>query len=162
MLDLRGPKRSTTVTLQECLEHVSRAEKLDRENAWYCNVCREHVEAWKSYELYRLPRVLIVHLKRFKSRGYWNEKLTTPVVYPVDGLDLSGYVLGPQETPPIYDLYAVSNHFGVLGGGHYTAYVRNPTEGWIEMDDYRTLRVRPDKLVSPAAYILFYVRRECS
>lgn len=25
----------------------------------------------------------------------------------------------------IYDLYAVSNHFGGLGGGHYTAYAKN-------------------------------------
>lgn len=24
-----------------------------------------------------------------------------------------------------YDLYAVSNHFGGLGGGHYTAYAKN-------------------------------------
>jgi len=25
----------------------------------------------------------------------------------------------------LYDLYAVSNHFGGLGGGHYTAYAKN-------------------------------------
>ena len=25
----------------------------------------------------------------------------------------------------LYDLYAVSNHFGGLGGGHYTAYCKN-------------------------------------
>lgn len=23
--------------------------------------------------------------------------------------------------PPVYDLYAISNHMGGLGGGHYTA-----------------------------------------
>lgn len=26
----------------------------------------------------------------------------------------------------IYDLYAVTNHFGSLNGGHYTANCRNP------------------------------------
>ena len=25
----------------------------------------------------------------------------------------------------IYDLYAVSNHFGGMGGGHYTAFAKN-------------------------------------
>ena len=25
-----------------------------------------------------------------------------------------------------YDLFAVSNHYGSLGGGHYTAYAKNP------------------------------------
>ena len=29
----------------------------------------------------------------------------------------------------MYDLYAVSNHFGGLGGGHYTAFVRLPGTG---------------------------------
>jgi len=36
----------------------------------------------------------------------------------------------------IYDLYAVSNHYGTLNGGHYTAMCRNPvTETWYEFDD---------------------------
>lgn len=25
----------------------------------------------------------------------------------------------------IYDLYAISNHFGGIGGGHYTAFAKN-------------------------------------
>ena len=29
----------------------------------------------------------------------------------------------------MYDLYAVSNHFGGLGGGHYTAFVHLPSSG---------------------------------
>ena len=34
------------------------------------------------------------------------------------GLDLSDYVLCPDEPQPVYDLYAISNHFGGMGGGH--------------------------------------------
>lgn len=30
-----------------------------------------------------------------------------------------------NSTEPIYDLYAISNHYGGLGGGHYTAYAKN-------------------------------------
>ncbi len=30
-----------------------------------------------------------------------------------------------KENQLIYDLYAVMNHFGNIGGGHYTAYAKN-------------------------------------
>jgi len=45
------------------------------------------------------------------------------VDFPVNGLDLRPYVQDTSSTEPIYyDLYAVSNHYGSLNGGHYTAY----------------------------------------
>ena len=31
----------------------------------------------------------------------------------------------PQHAPPIYELYAVNNHYGSLARGHYTAYAKN-------------------------------------
>ena len=38
-----------------------------------------------------------------------------------------------------YELYAVSNHFGGLGGGHYTAFAKNPENGrWYDFDDVRS------------------------
>lgn len=30
------------------------------------------------------------------------------------------------KKPVIYDLFAVSNHYGNMTGGHYTAYAKNP------------------------------------
>ncbi len=33
-------------------------------------------------------------------------------------LDLSELVHSPDDTQPLYDLFAVSNHFGGMGGGH--------------------------------------------
>ncbi len=38
--------------------------------------------------------------------------------FPVSGLDLSSLVKCPDAPEPVYDLYAVSNHFGGMGGGH--------------------------------------------
>jgi len=40
----------------------------------------------------------------------------------------------------LYDLYAVSNHFGSMGFGHYTAYVKNNNQ-WYEMDDSSVSRI---------------------
>ena len=63
---------------------------------------------------------------------------------------------------PIYDLYAVDNHYGGLGGGHYTAYAKNPLNGqWYHFDDSSVRPVsNPESTVtSSAAYLLFYRRR---
>jgi ubiquitin C-terminal hydrolase len=39
---------------------------------------------------------------------------------------MSKYVLNNNGQKLVYDLYAVSNHFGGLDGGHYTAYCKSP------------------------------------
>ncbi len=45
---------------------------------------------------------------------------------------MSPYMLGDAgklaatETPPLYDLYAVVNHYGAVHIGHYTAVVKPP------------------------------------
>ena len=44
--------------------------------------------------------------------------------FPIDGLDLSSYISYKNgQTTYRYMLYAISNHYGGMGGGHYTAYV---------------------------------------
>lgn len=61
----------------------------------------------------------------------------------------------------MYDLYAVSNHYGGLGGGHYTAFCRNAEDGnWYEFDDSYVRQVPASSVVTEAAYVLFYMRRD--
>lgn len=51
-------------------------------------------------------------------------KLETYVDFPVDNLDLSTYITYKNGmTSNRYMLYAISNHYGSMGGGHYTAFV---------------------------------------
>ena len=59
----------------------------------------------------------------------------------------------------LYDLYAVSNHFGSMGFGHYTAYVKNNDE-WYEMDDSSVSRVDPRDVAGSQCYVLFYRRQK--
>jgi len=61
----------------------------------------------------------------------------------------------------IYDCYAVSNHYGNMGFGHYTAYAKNPiTNQWYEFDDSRVSTISPDQVASSGAYNLFYRKRD--
>lgn len=171
----------------------------------YCPRCKEHRQATKKLDLWRLPDILVVHLKRFSYSRYFKNKIDALVDFPLKGLDLTPYIragkgapegppgarnaahaaaaAGPAQSTPagaapglaqasagvaavpdpavsaaagegkgraaraseggkgpaadgaqageapgkeryLYDLFAVSNHFGGMGGGHYTAYAK--------------------------------------
>lgn len=65
---------------------------------------------------------------------------------------------GSEEN--LYDLYAVCNHTGGMTGGHYTAYCKNPVDAsWYLFDDMRVERISERQIVTKAAYLLFYARR---
>ena len=115
-------------------------------------------------EVYKAPNYLIVHFKRFShTRGmFGGRKLNDFINFPVNGLDMSPYVLSEKDNNSkcIYDLYAVSNHFGNLGGGHYTAFAKNPHhKRWYNFDDSDVSKASESDVVTKAAYVLFYRRR---
>lgn len=161
-------KKSTenkNISVQDCIQKYCEIEQLDESEMWYCDRCKEHVPAWKHIHLYRTPPILIIHLKRFhyNSISHRRDKIDLLVDFPLKGLDLRDQVMHytDGEDEPIYDCYAVSNHFGGLGGGHYTAYALNDENEWCNFDDSRvTTDVTESEVVSPAAYMLFYRRRD--
>jgi hypothetical protein len=58
-------------------------------------------------------------------------------------------------------LYGVVNHFGAMGAGHYVAYALSPADDrWHCFNDRAVTDLDPGDIVSPAAYLLFYVRRD--
>ncbi|KAF8056355.1 UBP11 [Scenedesmus sp. PABB004] len=122
---------------------------------------RARLQAEKKLDFWSMPEVLVVHLKRFSYTSWGRDKLDTLVDFPLEGLDLSRYVLGPQAAQPLlYDCYAVSNHYGGLGGGHYTAAAQMPGDRrWHCFDDRRVEEISPEAVQSRAAYVLCYRRR---
>jgi ubiquitin carboxyl-terminal hydrolase 4/11/15 len=116
-------------------------------------------------EIWSCPDYLIIHLKRFShSRGmFGGRKINQLIQFPLEGLDLTNYLLNNKDTNKkvIYDLYAVSNHFGSLNGGHYTAFCRNPVYNkWFDFDDSSVSKLSPGKINTKAAYVLFYKKRQ--
>lgn len=90
----------------------------------YCPGCKKHRQASKKLDLWRLPEILVIHLKRFSYSRFSKNKLETYVDFPIDNLDLSTHVAHLNDKlSNRYMLYAVSNHYGSMGGGHYTAFV---------------------------------------
>uniref|UniRef100_A0AAX7W6E3 ubiquitinyl hydrolase 1 n=1 Tax=Astatotilapia calliptera TaxID=8154 RepID=A0AAX7W6E3_ASTCA len=163
--------RAGHFTLEQCLNLFTKPEVLAPEEAWYCPKCQQHREASKQLLLWRLPNVLIIQLKRFSFRSFiWRDKINDMVDFPVRNLDLSKFCIGQKDEmqqPPIYDLYAVINHYGGMIGGHYTAYARLPSDknsqrsdvGWRLFDDSTVTMVDESQVVTRYAYVLFYRRR---
>ncbi|KAG9335217.1 hypothetical protein JZ751_005572, partial [Albula glossodonta] len=76
-------------------------------------------------------------------------------------LDMTEFLINPNAGPCTYDLIAVSNHYGGMGGGHYTAFAKNKDDGkWYYFDDSSVSPANEDQIVSKAAYVLFYQRRD--
>ncbi|KAI9322226.1 hypothetical protein BX666DRAFT_1892794 [Dichotomocladium elegans] len=144
-LSLPIPKGKSAVSLYQCLDMFVKEEVLEKDDAWHCPHCKTLRRSTKILTISRLPVVLLIHLKRFSFEGPFHNKLETMVNFPARDLDLSRYVpdtmypSGTRERPiHRYDLYGVSNHYGSLTAGHYTACVRNGyRQEWHYFDDTR-------------------------
>ncbi|KAI9711114.1 MAG: CSN-associated deubiquitinating enzyme Ubp12 [Chrysothrix sp. TS-e1954] len=153
-------RRKHGITLDECFSETAKEETLSEDNAWYCNRCKELRRARKTLNIWTVPDILVAHLKRFASQSRMRDKVDVLVDFPVEGLDLTGKVGLPENKSLVYDLFAVDNHYGGLGGGHYTAYAKNFFDGkWYDYNDSVVSSKSENGLVSNAAYLLFYRRR---
>jgi ubiquitin carboxyl-terminal hydrolase 4/11/15 len=145
--------------LNHCIAFTMNPETLDSENEWFCSGCKENVQAQKTLQIYMLPKVLVVHFVRFRTRGVFSSKNTDFIEFPLNDFDfpLNDSEISSEAGKNLgkYDLFGVVNHYGGLGGGHYTAFVL-VEKVWYCMDDSSVTQISHDKVVSPAAYILFY------
>lgn len=159
--------------LLDCFREFTKTEELEKDEEWSCSSCKRKQPSTKKLTITRLPRNLIINLKRFDNMLNKNNVM---VSYPFL-LDLTPFwandfdgKLPPGVTeelpsrgqvPPFkYKLYAVASHLGSLYGGHYTAYVdKGLNKGWYYFDDtgYRPVRT-PTECITSNAYVLFYHR----
>ncbi|AEE31532.1 ubiquitin-specific protease 11 [Arabidopsis thaliana] len=147
------------ISLFSCLEAFLAEEPLGPDDMWYCPGCKEHRQANKKLDLWKLPDILVFHLKRFTYSRYFKNKIDTLVNFHIHDLDLSKYVKNEDGQSYLYELYAISNHYGGLGGGHYTAYAKLMDETkWYNFDDSRVSAVNESEIKTSAAYVLFYQR----
>ncbi|CAK7915566.1 ubiquitin carboxyl-terminal hydrolase 12 [[Candida] anglica] len=152
-------EQNSTVSLYDCLRAFSTPEVLGDQDLWYCPKCKDHKQATKTIQLWATGDILTIHLKRFESARSFSDKIDMVVDFPVnEPLDMSEFV---QDNDSKYDLIAVDNHYGGLGGGHYTAYAKNfRDDEWYYFNDSRVTKVAdPTECVTGAAYLLFYRKR---
>ena len=110
-------------------------------------------------DLYYLPKILIICFKRFVKDSYRWEKNEDEVEFPINNLDIKDFVIGPDKDHSKYDLFAVSQHYGSTGFGHYTAVCKNYDGKWYSYNDSSCSETNENEAQSSAAYVLFYRRQ---
>ncbi|XP_069785703.1 ubiquitin carboxyl-terminal hydrolase 43a isoform X2 [Narcine bancroftii] len=178
-----GHQQAHSSTLAECFELYTKEEQLAPDDAWRCPHCKNLQQGMFKLNLWTLPDILIIHLKRFRQVGERRTKLSTLVKFPLLGIDMAPHVVkrnqstksflshwspwrrprtpsGNKEENFVYDLYAVCNHHGSMQRGHYTAYCRNSVDGqWYGYDDSNVELIPEEEICNCSAYILFYQKR---
>lgn len=160
-LSLPVDKKMTRVV--SAMEKYLEEEHLTGDERWYCEKCKQKVDARKKIDLWMLPPVLVLHLKRFEfdSKTFRFRKISALLSSPLM-LDFAPYCSTKQKDGAVYNIVCIANHLGAFGSGHYTATCRvgNAASGTYHYFDDE--RVRPlaagEDVVGPEAYVIFLVR----
>ncbi|KAE8982071.1 hypothetical protein PR003_g24145 [Phytophthora rubi] len=151
------------MSIHDCLKAYTEQEFLSDDAAYYCSRCKTHRSAAKKISVYRLPNVLVLHLKRFSFSTFSRDKVSTSISFPAQGLDLAEYCASDAvvDGSTLYDLTGIVHHMGSLNGGHYTAECLNADmQEWFDFNDSSVTAIKKPELYSSSAYMLFYQRRE--
>ena len=222
------------ISLDQCLKDFTKEEELGEDETWYCSKCKQHRLIAKKLDIWKLPPVFVIHLKRFQAVNNRWIKSNKLVRFPTKLFDPSMYVAKnnlkktnsgslltsnngdnpstnimsvdilsnlsetciPIEDPNInstsvscstitieniscaevhrnsdviinedgtndcvYSLYAISCHSGMLNGGHYITYAKNPNGKWYCYNDSSCKEVDISLIEKESPYMLFFEKK---
>ena len=154
----KNDEETQKYNLIQCINDFCQEEQLKKGNDWLCKNCKQQVLPKKKIDIYYLPKILIICFKRFiKESSIW-EKNEINIDFPINNFDTKDIIIGPDKYHSIYDLFAVSQHYGTTNSGHYTAICKNGNR-WYNYDDSHVSETSPRAALSPSAYVLFYRRQ---
>jgi ubiquitin C-terminal hydrolase len=148
-------------TLNDCLNNFFGKEKLDSD--FYEETSKKKVSASREFRIVKVPKYLIIVLKRFKNNHSFFTKINSIVTMPIVNLDISDYCIGYEKFNCRLNLKAVGLHTGSLNGGHYFAYCKNTNNKWYECNDstVREIDIYDEKdNLFRNGYILIYEKIE--
>ncbi|XP_024540081.1 ubiquitin carboxyl-terminal hydrolase 3 isoform X1 [Selaginella moellendorffii] len=123
-------------SITSCLRNFSSTETLNAEDKFFCDKCCSLQEAQKRMKIKTPPRILALHLKRFKyieQLGRY-KKLSYRVVFPLE-LKLCNTTDDAPGSESEYSLFAVVVHVGSgPNHGHYVSLVKSHSH-WLFFDD---------------------------
>ncbi|KAK4181308.1 hypothetical protein QBC36DRAFT_107332 [Triangularia setosa] len=153
-------------SVTSCLQKFSAEEMLCERNKFHCDHCGGLQEAEKRMKVKKLPKVLALHLKRFKYTEDYSrlQKLFHRIVYPYH-IRMFNTTDDAEDQDRLYELYAVVIHIGGNAyHGHYVSVIKTKDRGWLLFDDEMVEPVDKhfvknffgDKPGMACAYVLFY------
>jgi hypothetical protein len=174
---------SDAQSIFSCLANFTKAEKLQvsDDNGYECDHCsrRDSVvltkrDATRRMLLHELPTVLVVHFKRLLGFTKIDHFVDFPQKMNLDPFCIQDPDLKQQHTH--YELCSVVVHKGTARGGHYSVYVRVPTDmpsesapasnmedgSWYYISDNKITKVQEEAVFKAQAYMLYYLAQPCA
>ncbi|XP_069069986.1 ubiquitin carboxyl-terminal hydrolase 12A-like isoform X2 [Pleurodeles waltl] len=131
---LRNGEQCCSVT--DALEHFLRSSEMKGENQMYCSDCREKTDATLRQALTRLPRILVVQLKRFDFSFYEQRFVKLDNAMHINTTLEVPCEMELQKDKKSYDLFAICDHYGGFKSGHYSAIIKpEENDKWFRFDD---------------------------
>ena len=127
------------------IKYLEKEIHTDADNLYYCEICKTNEVYEKKITLNRLPKVLIIVLKRYTFTG---SKILSEVAFE-NTLKIRESLSGEIRE---YNLKSIINHTGNLYNGHYTSYVMINGKSLFIDDE----SVKLSEYTCKDAYILFY------
>jgi ubiquitin carboxyl-terminal hydrolase 2/21 len=91
----RGLGMLDSCELERMFEHFLKEEQLD--DLFTCEKCKTKRKSTKKFVIWRAPKILVIHLKRFHFGKTRREKIRQNVIFPVEGLDLKQFIEEPGK-----------------------------------------------------------------
>lgn len=164
-LYLSLPIAKTMSQVVDAIAKYLEVEELTGDEQWYCKRCDTKVDAKKKIDLWKLPPVLVLHLKRFEydmiSKKF--EKTENRLSMKLSLLDLTEFCSSSQRDGATYNVVCVANHSGAFGSGHYTATCRVGGVGpgtWYHFNDEVVTPFTGRNVVTRETYVIFLMRNQ--
>lgn len=123
---------------------------------YQCDKCKKSVLAMKRTHIWRLPRVLILTIRRFTPYG---TRENTPIQYMQEPMNFEDLFAEESREPTkwkVYSLFATVDHHGNHMGGHYTAQCLNPVwKKWHLYDDESAHELKEPTIGSQTYMMMF-------
>jgi len=121
-----------------------------------------YIDAYRQIKLMKVPKYLIVVLKRYKTSNNGNLiKSNNIITFPIINLDMTSYCEGYDQYECRLNLVSVGCHRGGLNGGHYFSICKHVNDKWYKYDDetVSNFNIDTDKnTLFRDGYILIYQR----
>lgn len=135
----------------KCIKEMIETTLLDEDvSSRECDECNQNASAIKSHKFWRLPRILMVFIKRFNSS-------MRKINYPIQ-VDHTMQIecLTSRKQDNNYQLTAIGCHQGGMHSGHYYALCKG-NDSWYLYDDDHAEKIQSIEKYPPQAYyVLIY------
>ena len=138
------------INIDDCFKLFTKKEEL---NDIFCEKCKKKTLFIKGLDIERIPKYLVIVLKRFKYTLMHMDKIEYLINFPTEQLNLKDYT-SQKKISQRYDLYGIVNHLGTLTQGHYFSIIK-PKNTWMKFDDSYVYE-NEGNIETSNAYILVY------